>query len=84
MPPFKASPSLTVLNSLLLVSLHALTPLAHYVRKLRSRNLEIAQTYCVIPRLRTLVAQSQDWLRSLEIGMQFRNSENAQRNLEIA
>ena len=29
-------------------------PLAHYVRKLHSRNLEIAQMYCAIPRLRSL------------------------------
>ena len=36
-PPFKASPSLKVLNSLLLVSSDALTPLAHYVCKLRKR-----------------------------------------------
>ena len=36
-PPFKASPSLKVLNSLLLVSSDALTPLAHYVHKLRKR-----------------------------------------------
>jgi len=28
--------------------------------------------------------QSKDWLRNLEIGTQFRDSENAQRNLEIA
>jgi len=34
-PPFKASPSRKVLNSLLLVISDALTPLAHYVRKLR-------------------------------------------------
>jgi len=61
-PPFKASPSLKVVNSLLLVSLDALTPLAHYVCKLRLRNLEIAQTYCTIPRLRKCIAQSQDWL----------------------
>jgi len=56
--PFKASPSLEVLNSLLLVSLDVLTLLAHCVRKLHSRNLEI--------------------------GTQFWDSENAQRNLEIA
>ena len=59
-PPFKASPSLKVLNSLLLVSSDALTLLPHNVRKLRKRNLKI------------------------EIGMQFRDSENVQRNLEIA
>ena len=59
-------------------------PLAHYVCKLRSCNLEIAQTYCAIPRLRKRIAQSQDWLCNLEIGTQFRDSENAQRNLEIA
>ena len=46
-----------VLNSLLLVSSDTLTQLAHYVRKLRTRNLEI--------------------------GTQFRDSENEQRNLEI-
>ena len=69
-PLFKASPSLKVLNSLLLVSLDALTPLAHYVRKLRKRT-----------------AQSRDCasvLRNLEIGAQFPDSKNAQRNLEIA
>jgi len=66
-PLFKASPSLKVLNSLLLVSSDALTPLAHYVHKLRK-----------------CIAQSQDWLRNLEIGTQFRDSENAQCNLEIA
>jgi len=77
-PPFKASPSLKVLNSLLLVSSDALTPLAHYVCKLHLRNLEIAQTYCAIPRLRKRIAQSQDWLRNLEIGTQFRDSEIAQ------
>jgi len=49
-PPFKASPALKVPNSLLLVSSDALTPLAHYVRKFRSCNLEIAQTYCAISR----------------------------------
>jgi len=38
---FKTSPSLKVLNSLLLVSLDALTLLAHY--KLHSRNLKIVQ-----------------------------------------
>jgi len=59
-PLFKASPSLKVLNSLLLVSSEALTPLAHYVRKLRSRNLEIAQACCAISRLRKRTAQSQD------------------------
>ena len=57
-PPFKASSSLKVLNSLLLVSSDALTPLAHDVRKLHSRNLKIAQTYCAISRLS---AQSRDW-----------------------
>ena len=39
------------------------------------------------PRLRTSVAQSRDCvsaLRNLEIGTQFQDSENAQRNLEIA
>jgi len=35
-PQFKASPSLKVLNSLLLVSSDALTPLAHYVGRLHS------------------------------------------------
>jgi len=70
-PPFKESPSRKVLNSLLLVSSDALTPLAHYVCKLHSRNLEIAQTHCAIPRLRKRIAQSQDWLRNLEIGTQF-------------
>ena len=46
-------------------------PLAHYVRKLRLSNIEIAQMYCAIPRLRKC------------IGTQFQDSENAQRNLEI-
>ena len=59
-------------------------PLAHYVCKLRSCNLEIAQTYCAIPRLRKRIAQSQDWLHNLKIGTQFQDSENVQRNLEIA
>ena len=67
MPLFKASPSLKVLNSLLLVSLDALTLLAHDICKLRSRNLEIAQTYCTISRL----------------GAQFPDSKNAQCNLKI-
>ena len=67
----------------MLVSLDALTTLAHYVCKLCSRNLEIVQMYCAIPRLRKRIAQSQDWLRNLGIGTQFRDSENAQRNLEI-
>ena len=66
-PLFKASPSLKVLNSLLLVSLDALTLLAHDICKLRSRNLEIAQTYCTISRL----------------GAQFPDSKNAQCNLKI-
>ena len=83
-PPFKASPSLKVLNSLLLVSSDALTRLAHYVRKLHLRDLKISQMYCTIPRLHKCVAQSQNRLRNLEIGTQFRDSENAQCNLEIA
>ena len=45
-------------------------------------NLEIVQTYCAISRKR--IAQSQDCLHNLEIGTQFRDSENALRNLEIA
>ena len=52
------------------------------------RNLEIAQScHCAISRLRSVAAQSSDCaaiLRNLEIGTQFRDSENAQRNLEIA
>jgi len=59
-PPFKASSSLKVFNSLLLVSSDALTPLAHYVRKLHSRNLQIAQVYCAISRLRKRTEQSQN------------------------
>jgi len=55
-PPFKASPSLKVFNSLLLVSSDALTSLARYVRKLRSCNLEIVQAYCAISRLRKCTA----------------------------
>ena len=77
-PPFKASPTLKVLTSLLLVSSDTLTPLAHYVRKLRSHNLEIVQTYCTIPRLHRRIAQSQDWLRNLEISTKFQDSEIAQ------
>jgi len=57
-PPFKASPSLKVFNSLLLVSSDAFTPVAYYFHKLHSRNLEIVQTYCAISRLS---AQSRDW-----------------------
>jgi len=37
-----------------------------------------------ISRLRKRIAQSEDWLRNLEVGRQLRDSENAQRNLEIA
>jgi len=42
------------------------------------------QTSCTISRLRQRLAQSQDSLCNLEIGTQFLDSENAQRNLEIA
>ena len=69
--PFKASPSLKALNSLLLVSSDALTLLAHYVHKLRSRDLEIAPTYCTIPRLHKHTARVPDCanvLCSLKIG----------------
>ena len=48
------------------------------------RNLGIVQYVCAISRLRIWIAQSQDWLRNLEVGTQFRDSENAQRTLEIA
>ena len=68
--PFKASPSRKVLNSLLLVSSDTLTLLAHYVRKLRSRNLEIVQTYCT-NILHKRIAQFRDCtdvLHSLQIG----------------
>ena len=64
-PRFKASPSLKVLKSLLLVSSDALTRLAHYGSQIAFalsrncanvlRNSEIAQTYC---------AQSQDCANS--------------------
>ena len=67
-PTFKALPSLKVLNSLLLVSSDALTPLSplrSQIALVQSRdcasvlrNLEIAQTYCAISRLS---AQSRDW-----------------------
>jgi len=60
-PRSRQPPSLKVLNSLLLVRSDALTPLAHYVRKLHSRNLEIAQTYRAILRLCKRIAQSRDW-----------------------
>jgi len=53
-------------------------PVSHYVHKLRSRSLEIAETYCAIPRLCKCISQSQDWLRNLKIGTQFRGSEIAQ------
>ena len=46
-------------------------PVSHYVHKLRSRSLEIAQTYCAIPRLRKCIAQFQDCANvflSLKIG----------------
>jgi len=51
---------------------------------LHSRSLEIVQTSFTILRLRKRLAQSQDWLCNLEIGMQFLDSENVQCNLEIA
>jgi len=70
-PPFKASPFLKVVNSLLLVSSNVLTPLVHYVHKLCSRNLEIVQMYCAIPRLHKRIVQSQDWLHNLETGTLF-------------
>jgi len=49
--------------------------------------LEIAHRCCMISRLCTGAAQSQDCVNpvhNLEIGTQFWDSENAQRNLEIA
>ena len=48
------------------------------------RNLQIAHMCYAISRLRTCVTQSPDCLRNLEIRTQSRDSENAQRNLEIA
>ena len=48
-------------------------------------DLEIAHRCCAILRLRTGAAQSQDCVNpvcNLEIGTQFRDSENAQRNPE--
>jgi len=53
----------------------------------KSRYLEIEHWCHAISRLRTGATQSRDCvypLRNLEIGTQFRDSENAQRNLEIA
>ena len=44
-PPFKASPPLKVLNSLLLVSSDALTPLAHYVKGQRFICVQPIQGY---------------------------------------
>ena len=48
------------------------------------KSSKIAHYVCAISRLRKCIAQSQDCLRNLEIGTQFRDSENALRNLEIA
>jgi len=83
-PDLWSAPVQGITNSLLLVSSDALTPLAHYIRKLRSRNIKIAQTYRAISRLCKHTAQSHDWVRNLKIGAQFPDSKNAQRNLEIA
>ena len=48
------------------------------------KSSKIAQYVCAISRLCQRIVQSQDCLRNLEIGTQFRDSENALRNLEIA
>ena len=48
------------------------------------KSSKIVQYVCTISRLCKCIAQSQDCLRNLEIGTQFQDSENAQRNLEIA
>ena len=48
------------------------------------KSSKIAQYVCAISRLHKHIAQSQDCLHNLEIGTQFRDSENALRNLEIA
>ena len=48
------------------------------------RNLQIAHMCYAISRLRTCVTQSPDCLCNLEVRTQSRDSENAQRNLEIA
>ena len=58
---------------------HASTLAVNHMAKVKS--LKIAQMYCAISGL---FAQSQDCLCNLEIGTQFRDSENALRNLEIA
>jgi len=79
--PFKASSSRRALNYLQLVSSDALILLVYYTRKLHSHNLEIAQTSYAVSRL---AVQSWDWLCNLEIGTQFLDSENVQRNLKIA
>ena len=56
-PPFMASPSRRVLNSLPLVSSDTLTPLVHCIHKLHTCNPKIVQTYCAVSRL---AAQSLD------------------------
>ena len=48
------------------------------------KSSKIAQYVCAISRLRKRIVQSQDCLHNLEISTQFRDSENALRNLEIA
>ena len=47
------------------------------------KSSKIAQYVCTISRLCKRIAQSQDCLRNLKIGTQFRDSENALHNLEI-
>ena len=48
------------------------------------RSLSGIQAKLKVRRLRMQITQSRDWLRNLEIGTQSQDSENAQRNLEIA
>jgi len=56
-PPFMASPSWRVLNSLPIVSSDTLTSLVHCIHKLHTCNPKIVQTYCAVSRL---AAQSLD------------------------
>jgi len=63
-PPYKASPSRRDLNYLPLVSSDTLSLLVHYVRKLHSCNLDIAQTSCAVSRL---ACNSKNAQHSLEI-----------------
>ena len=71
--PFKASSSRRALNYL---------QLAQTLSSCQS--ITLANCTCAILRLHKRLIQSQDWLRNLEIGSQFLDSQNAQCNLEIA